>query len=150
VTIPPTLWLGWSWKINTVEDVKKPLSFSVVNWMNFIQCHPSLGGNHRKAVWVIPYLTLCHQVLRAVSYCWCGTHFFLSTFGLVYSKLRNRLRTEKARKLVFIYKLLNQRSWTYYLFFLTSLDLYINIICLIFQFKRSIKKIKKPFISFLC
>ena len=36
-----------------------------------------------------------------------GIERIFSTFGLVHSKLRNRLQTEKAGKLVFLYKLLN-------------------------------------------
>ena len=36
-----------------------------------------------------------------------GIERIFSTFGLVHSKLRNRLHTEKAAKLVFLYKLLN-------------------------------------------
>lgn len=54
-------------------------------------------------------LTLCRQVLGAVSSS-AGVERIFSTFGLVHSKLRNRLGTDKAGKLVFIYKLLNQRS----------------------------------------
>ena len=36
-----------------------------------------------------------------------GIERIFSTFGLVHSKIRNRLQTEKAGKLVFLYKLLN-------------------------------------------
>ena len=36
-----------------------------------------------------------------------GIETIFSTFGLVHSKLRNRLHIEKAAKLVFLYKLLN-------------------------------------------
>jgi len=39
-----------------------------------------------------------------------GVERIFSTFGLVHSKLRNRLGVEKAGKLVFIYKLLNSKS----------------------------------------
>ena len=38
-----------------------------------------------------------------------GVERIFSTFGIVHSKLRNRLGAVKAGKLVFIYKLLNQR-----------------------------------------
>ena len=36
-----------------------------------------------------------------------GVERIFSTFGFIHSKIRNRLGTEKAGKLVFIYKLLN-------------------------------------------
>jgi len=36
-----------------------------------------------------------------------------STFGLVHSQIRNRLRTEKAAKPVFIYKMLNNISLSF-------------------------------------
>ena len=53
-------------------------------------------------------LTLGRQMFGAVSSS-TGVERIFSTFGIVHSKLRNRPGTDKAGKLVFIYKLLNQR-----------------------------------------
>jgi len=54
-------------------------------------------------------LTLIDQLLIASSSS-TGVERVFSKFGLVHSKLRNRLRLEKDGKLVFIYKLLNKKS----------------------------------------
>lgn len=54
-------------------------------------------------------LQLCHQLLSAVASS-AGVERIFSTFGLVHSKIRNRLGISKAGKLVFIYKLLNSKS----------------------------------------
>ena len=56
----------------------------------------------------IDIMTLVDQLhtARASS---SGIERIFSTFGFVHSKLRNRLGTEKAGKLVFLYKLLNMK-----------------------------------------
>ena len=51
-------------------------------------------------------LSLVEQLLTARAST-AGIERIFSTFGLVLSKLRNRLQTEKAGMLVFLYKLLN-------------------------------------------
>lgn len=55
----------------------------------------------------IGFFNLCHQLLTAVA-ATAGLERIFSTFGLVQSKLRNRLGNEKASKLTFIFKYLNQ------------------------------------------
>ena len=54
-------------------------------------------------------LGVCTQLMTAVASS-AGVERVFSTFGLVHTKLRNRLGTEKAGKLVFIYKLLNGKK----------------------------------------
>ena len=54
-------------------------------------------------------MTLCWQILGGVASS-AGLERKLLTFGFVHSKVRNRLGTAKAGKLVFIYKLLNTRK----------------------------------------
>ena len=49
---------------------------------------------------------MAESLMSAVSSS-AGVERVFSTFGLVHSKIRNRLGTEKAGKLVFIFKLLN-------------------------------------------
>ena len=51
-------------------------------------------------------IKLCRQILGAITST-AGIERIFSTFGFVHSKVRNRLGTGKAGKLVFIYKLLN-------------------------------------------
>ena len=51
-------------------------------------------------------IKLCRQVLGSITST-AGIERIFSTFGFVHSKVRNRLGTGKAGKLVFIYKLLN-------------------------------------------
>ena len=51
-------------------------------------------------------MTLCCQILGGVASS-AGVERIFSTFGFIHSKVRNRLGTAKAGKLVFIYKLLN-------------------------------------------
>ena len=67
-----------------------------------------LTWESQKGLWDNSMLILCRQVLGAVSSS-AGVERIFSTFGIVHSKLRNRLGADKAGKLVFIYKLLNQR-----------------------------------------
>lgn len=52
-------------------------------------------------------LLMCDQLLGAVCSS-AGIERIFSTFGFVHSKVRNRLGTEKAAKLVFVYRLLNK------------------------------------------
>ena len=54
-------------------------------------------------------MKLCRQVLGAITST-AGIERIFSTFGFVHSKVRNRLGTGKAGKLVFIYKLLNKHK----------------------------------------
>ena len=53
------------------------------------------------------FLNLVKQLFTAVASS-AGAERIFSSFGLVHSKLRNRLGTEKAAKLVFLYKAMNQ------------------------------------------
>ena len=54
-------------------------------------------------------LLVCKSLLTAVAAS-AGVERVFSTFGLVQSKIRNRLGTEKAGTLVFMYKLLNNNK----------------------------------------
>ena len=54
-------------------------------------------------------MTLCWRILGGVVSS-AGIERIFSTFGFVHSKVRNRLGTAKAGKLVFIYKLLNTHN----------------------------------------
>ena len=54
-------------------------------------------------------IDLITQLLTAVASS-AGVERVFSIFGLVHSDLRNRLRTEKASKLVFICKMLNNKE----------------------------------------
>ena len=54
-------------------------------------------------------IKLCRQLLGAVASS-AGVERVFSSFGLVHSKLRNRLGVTKAGKLVFIYKVVNSRQ----------------------------------------
>ncbi|XP_077262588.1 uncharacterized protein LOC143897656 [Temnothorax americanus] len=53
------------------------------------------------------FLDLCNQLLTSVA-ATAGLERFFSNFGIIQSKLRNRLGNEKASKLVFMFKYLNQ------------------------------------------
>lgn len=53
------------------------------------------------------FLTFCEKLLTATA-ATAGLERQFSTFGLVQSKLRNRLGNEKAAKLVFLFKYFNQ------------------------------------------
>ncbi|CAH2090930.1 unnamed protein product [Euphydryas editha] len=55
------------------------------------------------------FLNMCEQLLTAVAST-AGLERTFSSFGLVQSKLRNRLGTEKANKLVYLLKRLNKSS----------------------------------------
>ena len=55
------------------------------------------------------FLELCEQLFSAVA-ATAGLERIFSSFGLIQSKLRNRLGNEKASKLVFIFKYLNQNT----------------------------------------
>lgn len=54
-------------------------------------------------------LELCKQLSTAVA-ATAELERIFSTFGIVQSKLRNRLRNEKAAKLVFMFKYFNQET----------------------------------------
>ncbi|CAH1106712.1 unnamed protein product [Psylliodes chrysocephalus] len=82
---PPMTW----WKALTLDlDDKKDFVF---DWTNL---QPT-------------FLEMCSKLLTAVASS-AGLERIFSTFGLVQSKLRNRLGTDKAAKLTFIFKFLNQ------------------------------------------
>lgn len=53
------------------------------------------------------FINLCEQLLTAIA-ATAGLERYFSTFGIVQSTLRNRLGNQKAGKLVFIFKYLNQ------------------------------------------
>lgn len=55
------------------------------------------------------FMALCEQLLTAVAST-AGLERIFSSFGLVHSKLRNRLGTKKAHKLVYMFKTLNQST----------------------------------------
>lgn len=57
------------------------------------------------------FKSVCEQLLSAVAST-AGLERIFSTFGLVQSKIRNRLGTEKAHKLVYMFKNLNQSKRT--------------------------------------
>ena len=54
-------------------------------------------------------LEIVDQLLIAVASS-AGVERIFSSFGLVYSNIRNRLGVEKAGKLVFLFKLFNQKA----------------------------------------
>ena len=54
-------------------------------------------------------IKLCRQLLVVVASS-AGVERVFSSFGLVHSKIRNRLGVTKAGKLVFIYKVVNSRQ----------------------------------------
>ena len=54
-------------------------------------------------------LLVCKSLLTAVASS-AGVEHVFSTFRLVQSKIQNRLDTEKAGKLVYMYKLLNSSN----------------------------------------
>lgn len=53
--------------------------------------------------------SLCQQLLSAIAST-AGLERIFSTFGVVQSKLRNRLGNEKAHKLVYMFRSMNQSS----------------------------------------
>jgi hypothetical protein len=58
----------------------------------------------------MPIVSVAKQLLTATGSS-AGVERVFSSFGLVHSKLRNRLGIAKAGKLVFLFKLLNKSRW---------------------------------------
>ena len=67
---------------------------------------PLTWWESQKSVLQSNVMVLCRKILGAVASS-AGVERIFSTFGFVHSKVRNRLGTAKAGKLVFLYKMLN-------------------------------------------
>ena len=74
-------------------------------WRSLAVGEDLLNFNQLKDTWI----AMCEQYMTATAST-AGVERLFSTFGLVQSKLRNRLGNEKAAKLTFMFKHLNEQS----------------------------------------